>query len=98
MTDAATPAPESPKETWRQALFNRRMLICVFIGFTAGLPLYLLINLLPAWLRTEGVDLKTIGLFTLTGGAYIWKFLWSPLLDRYALPWLGRRRGLLLLP
>jgi PAT family beta-lactamase induction signal transducer AmpG len=93
VTDAATPAPDSPKETWREALFNRRMLICVFIGFTAGLPLYLLINLLPAWLRTEGVDLKTIGLFTLTGGAYIWKFLWSPLLDRYALPWLGRRRG-----
>ncbi len=57
------------------------------------MPLYLLINLLPAWLRTEGVDLKTIGLFTLTGAAYIWKFLWSPLLDRYALPWLGRRRG-----
>jgi MFS transporter, PAT family, beta-lactamase induction signal transducer AmpG len=93
VTDAATPAPEKPKETWREALFNRRMLICVFIGFTAGLPLYLLINLLPAWLRTEGIDLKTIGLFTLTGGAYIWKFLWSPLLDRYALPWLGRRRG-----
>ncbi len=93
MTDAATPAPESPKETWREALFNRRMLICVFIGFSAGLPLYLLINLLPAWLRSEGVDLKMIGLFTLTGAAYIWKFLWSPLLDRYALPWLGRRRG-----
>ena len=41
-------------ETWREALFNRRMLICVFTGFSSGLPLYLLINLLPAWLRTEG--------------------------------------------
>jgi MFS transporter, PAT family, beta-lactamase induction signal transducer AmpG len=93
VTDAATPAPPSPKETWRDALFNRRMVICMFVGFSSGMPLYLLINLLPAWLRTEGVDLKTIGLFTLTGAAYIWKFLWSPLLDRYALPWLGRRRG-----
>ncbi len=74
------------EETWREALFNRRMLICVFAGFSSGLPLYLLINLLPAWLRTEGVDLKAIGLFALIGLPYTWKFLWSPLLDRYALP------------
>ena len=93
MSDAAPTAKVAVKETWREALFNRRMLICIFVGFSSGLPLYLLINLLPAWLRTEGVNLKTIGLFTLTGAAYIWKFLWSPLLDRYALPWLGRRRG-----
>ena len=91
MTDAAKATPR--KETWREALFNRRMLICVFIGFSSGLPLYLLINLLPAWLRTEGVDLKAIGLFALIGLPYTWKFLWSPLLDRYAFPWLGRRRG-----
>jgi MFS family permease len=91
MTDAARATPK--KETWREALFNRRMLICVFIGFSSGLPLYLLINLLPAWLRTEGVDLKAIGLFALIGLPYTWKFLWSPLLDRYAIPWLGRRRG-----
>jgi len=80
-------------ETWREALLNRRMLICVFTGFSSGLPLYLLINLLPAWLRTEGVDLKTIGFFALIQLPYTWKFLWSPLLDRYALPLLGRRRG-----
>jgi MFS transporter, PAT family, beta-lactamase induction signal transducer AmpG len=89
--------PASPKtETWREALFNRRMLICVFTGFSSGLPLYLLINLLPAWLRTEGVDLKTIGFFALIQLPYTWKFLWSPLLDRYALPLLGRRRGWML--
>ena len=93
-TPAAAPAPR--KETWREALFNRRMLICVFTGFSSGLPLYLLINLLPAWLRTEGVDLKTIGFFTLIQIPYVWKFLWSPLLDRYALPLLGRRRGWML--
>ncbi|HEY1328896.1 MAG TPA: AmpG family muropeptide MFS transporter [Casimicrobiaceae bacterium] len=72
------------------------MLICVFTGFSSGLPLWLLVNLLPAWLRTEGVDLKTIGFFTLVQLPYTWKFLWSPLVDRYALPLLGRRRGWML--
>jgi len=80
---------------WRQ-LFTRRMLICVFTGFSSGLPLYLLFNLLPAWLRSEQVDLKTIGLFALIQFPYTWKFLWSPLLDRYVVPVLGRRRGWML--
>ena len=75
------------------AIFNRRMLICVFTGFSSGLPLFLLLNLLPAWLRSEGVDLKAIGLLALIQLPYTWKFLWSPLVDRYALPLLGRRRG-----
>jgi MFS transporter, PAT family, beta-lactamase induction signal transducer AmpG len=72
------------------------MLICVFTGFSSGLPLWLLINLVPAWLRTEGVDLATIGLLTLVQVPYVWKFVWSPLVDRYALPLLGRRRGWML--
>ena len=78
-------------------LFTRRMLICVFTGFASGLPLYLLFNLVPAWLRSENVDLKTIGLFALIQFPYTWKFLWSPLLDRYVIPILGRRRGWMLL-
>lgn len=77
---------------WLQPLLNRRMLLCVFTGFSSGLPLYLLLNLLPAWLRSEGVNLKTIGLFALIQFPYTWKFLWAPLLDRYVPP-LGRRRG-----
>jgi len=81
---------------WQQ-LFTRRMLICVFTGFSSGLPLYLLFNLVPAWLRSEQVDLKTIGLFALIQFPYTWKFLWSPLLDRYAVPAFGRRRGWMLL-
>ena len=81
----------------RQALFNRRMLICVFTGFTSGLPLYIIISLLPAWLRTEGVDLATIGLFALIQIPYTWKFIWAPFMDRYIPPFLGRRRGWLLL-
>ncbi|MCX8017165.1 MAG: AmpG family muropeptide MFS transporter [Rhodocyclaceae bacterium] len=80
---------------WLAALFTRRMLICVFTGFASGMPLYLLLNLLPAWLRSEGVSLKAIGLFALIQFPYTWKFLWAPLLDRYALP-LGRRRGWIL--
>ena len=78
-------------------LFTRKMAICVFTGVASGLPLYLLINLLPAWLRSEQVDLTTIGLFALIQFPYTWKFLWSPLLDRYAMPLLGRRRGCMLL-
>jgi len=88
-----TAEPSAKRETWREALLNRRMLICIMTGFSSGLPLYLLLNLLPAWLRTEGIDLKAIALFALVQFPYTWKFLWSPLLDRYALPWLGRRRG-----
>jgi len=80
---------------WRHALLNRRMLICVFTGFSSGLPLFILISLLPAWLRTEQVDLKSIGLFALIQLPYTWKFIWAPALDRYVLP-LGRRRGWLL--
>ncbi len=73
------------------------MLICVFTGIVSGLPLYLLIQLVPAWLRGEGVDLTTIGLFTLVGAPYVWKFLWAPLLDAWTPPFLGRRRGWLLM-
>lgn len=69
------------------------MLICIFTGFSSGLPLYLLLNLVPAWLRTEGISLKAIGAFALIQFPYTWKFLWAPALDRYVLPWLGRRRG-----
>jgi PAT family beta-lactamase induction signal transducer AmpG len=84
---------DSRRPAWLEALLNRRMLICIFTGFSSGLPLYLLLNLVPAWLRTEGISLKAIGLFALIQLPYTWKFLWSPFLDRYALPWLGRRRG-----
>ncbi|MCP1660335.1 AmpG family muropeptide MFS transporter [Neisseria perflava] len=77
-------------------IFSRRMLICIFTGFTSGLPLYFLINLIPAWLRSEHIDLKTIGLFALIGLPFTWKFVWSPLMDAVRLPFLGRRRGWML--
>lgn len=84
------------RQSFKEAILNRRMLICVFTGFTSGLPLYVLIQLVPAWLRVEGVGLAEIGLFALVGFPYTWKFFWSPIMDRYALPLLGRRRGWML--
>lgn len=90
---AAVDAPAQPPRNWREILLNRRMLVCLFIGFTSGMPLYVLIQLVPAWLRINGVDLATIGLFALVGLPYTWKFLWSPVMDRYKPPFLGRRRG-----
>jgi len=84
------------RQSFKEALLNRRILICVFTGFTSGLPLYVLIQLVPAWLRVEGVGLAEIGLFALVGFPYTWKFIWSPIIDRYTLPFLGRRRGWML--
>jgi len=85
------------ERSWTEILFNRKMLACIFLGFTSGMPLYVLISLVPAWLRSNDVDLATIGLFALIGLPYTWKFVWSPLMDRYKLPFLGRRRGWALL-
>jgi PAT family beta-lactamase induction signal transducer AmpG len=85
----------STRSLW-QAVFNRRMLLCILTGFSSGLPLYVLYQLVPAWLRDRGVDLTTIGLFSLIAFPYTWKFLWSPLMDRWSPP-LGRRRGWALL-
>lgn len=82
---------------WQDVLLNRKMVTCIFLGFTSGMPLYVLIQLVPAWLRSNGVDLATIGLFALVSLPYTWKFLWSPLMDRFKLPFLGRRRGWALL-
>jgi PAT family beta-lactamase induction signal transducer AmpG len=69
------------------------MLICVFTGFASGLPLYLLIQLIPAWFRKEGVSLADIGLFTLVTMPYVWKFAWAPLLDQFFFSSIGRRRS-----
>jgi MFS transporter, PAT family, beta-lactamase induction signal transducer AmpG len=84
--------PMHNQSTIKQTLLNKRMLICVLTGFSSGLPLYILVSLLPAWLRSEHVDLKSIGLFALIQLPFTWKFLWAPFFDRYTPP-LGRRRG-----
>ena len=82
--------------SFKQAIFNKHMLICIFTGFSSGLPLFILYQLVPGWLRSEGVSLAEIGLFSLIGIPYVWKFIWSPLMDRYSFPLLGRRRSWML--
>lgn len=82
---------------WRAALLNRRMLICIFTGLASGMPLYVLFQLVPIWLQEAGVSLTEIGFFSLVGLPYTWKFLWAPIMDRWAPPFLGRRRGWMLI-
>lgn len=78
-------------------LMNRRILVMLPLGFASGLPLALTSGTLQAWLTVEGVDLKTIGIFTMVGLPYTLKFLWAPVMDRVIPPWLGRRRGWMVL-
>ena len=81
------------RSAWLAALTNRRIGVIMLLGFASGLPLALTGGTLQAWMTVEGVDLKTIGIFTLVGLPYTWKFLWAPFMDRYVPPLLGRRRG-----
>lgn len=92
-----SPVSRTRRETFREAILNKRILICVFTGFTSGLPLYVLFQLVPGWLRVEGVGLAEIGFFALVQFPYTWKFLWSPVMDRFTLPFLGHRRGWMIL-
>lgn len=92
---ARLPSPDSSMTSspgWR-SYFNRRMLICVFTGFSSGLPLFILLSLLQAWLAKSGLNVKALGLFALVMFPYTWKFVWSPLMDRYHFGRLGRRRS-----
>ena len=73
------------------------MLVALMMGFSCGLPLLLTISVLQAWMKEEGVDLTVIGIMALVGLPYTLKFLWAPFMDRFTLPFLGRRRGWLLI-
>ena len=101
MTATADAKPAKPaKPGWREALtvyLKPRVLIVLFLGFSAGLPLALSGSTLLVWMREAGVNLGTIGLFALVGTPYTVKFLWAPLVDALDVPvlsrWFGRRRG-----
>lgn len=73
------------------------MAALLLLGFSSGLPLFLTGTTLQPWMKQQGVDLGSIGLFSLVGLPYSLKFIWAPLLDRFVPPFLGRRRGWLLL-
>ena len=75
---------------------DRNLAVILLLAFASGLPLALTSGTLQAWMTVEGVDLSTIGIFTLVGIPYTWKFLWAPAMDRFVPPFLGRRRGWLI--
>ena len=79
-----------------EVTFSRRMFVAFVMGFSAGLPLLLTMGVLQAWMKEKGVDLTWIGMIALVQLPYTWKFIWAPVLDRFTLPFLGRRRGWLL--
>lgn len=87
MVDEAVDEQARPSMDWR------KMAICAVVGFSSGLPLFLLFNLLPAWLKTRELSLATIGAFALVQLPYTWKFAWAPLVDRYDVLGFGRRRS-----
>ncbi len=89
------PQTEAPVAAGRcdTAGSRRRLTVVTLLGFSSGLPLALTDSTLQAWLTVSGVDITTIGLFSLLMVPYVFKFLWAPLLDRFCPPWLGRRRG-----
>jgi len=82
---------------YKNLFTQRNSFILLVLGFASGLPLALTSGTLQAWMTVENIDLKTIGIFSLVGQAYVFKFLWSPFMDRYTPSFLGRRRGWLLI-
>jgi PAT family beta-lactamase induction signal transducer AmpG len=76
-----------------EAMASWRTASVALLSFSSGLPLGLVWIAIPDWMRKSGVDIRVVGLITLAHAPWTFKMLWSPLLDRYAPPWLGRRRG-----
>ncbi len=86
--------------TWQSlklAVRSKRLAVVTLLMFSSGLPLGLVWIAIPVWLKDIGVDIRVIGLLTLFQAPWSFKFLWSPLMDRYELPFLGRRRGYILM-
>lgn len=76
---------------------NLRLFSLLLLGFSSGLPLALTSTTLQSWFTVSGISIATVGLLGLIGQPYIYKFLWAPLLDRYVIPSIGRRRGWMLI-
>src|SRR6202142_1157048 len=95
--DASARLTDAARPTLLQALGDKRMVAVLFLSFASGLPFNLTNFSLQAWLASEGLSIKTIGIFSLAALPYNIKFLWAPFLDRYLPPLLGRRRGWILI-
>ncbi len=76
-----------------RAMTSWRTASVALLSFSSGLPLGLVTIAIPDWMRSIGLDIRVVGLITLAQAPWAFKILWSPLMDRYAPPWLGRRRG-----
>ncbi|MDB9823175.1 AmpG family muropeptide MFS transporter [Deltaproteobacteria bacterium] len=85
------------KDNILRVILSRRMFVALIMGFSCGLPLLLTMGVLQTWMQEEGIDLTLIGLINLVQIPYTWKFLWAPIMDRYTMPFLGRRRGWMLI-
>ncbi|MEX8517435.1 MAG: MFS transporter [Leptothrix sp. (in: b-proteobacteria)] len=96
-TADATPAALPPRSGNERLQAFWRLVVVTLLGFASGLPLALTGQAMQAWLSLEGIDIATIGFLSLVGLPYTFKFLWAPLMDRFEPPWLGRRRGWLVL-
>jgi len=93
----STPAASAAAPSRYSVAALHRLAVVALLGFASGLPLALTGQAMQAWLSVEGIDVATIGFLSLVGLPYTFKFLWAPLMDRFELPWLGRRRGWLVL-
>ncbi len=78
-------------------MLSWKMAVMFFFGFSSGFPFYIIKDALKFWMTDTGVDLSTIGLFALVGMPYTLKFVWSPMMDGFVPPFLGRRRGWILI-
>jgi MFS transporter, PAT family, beta-lactamase induction signal transducer AmpG len=101
---SAEKTAEKPRRSWKEAVLvyrQRPVLSMLFLGFSAGLPFYLVFQTLSAWLRQDGIERATIGMLAWVGLVYTLKFIWSPIVDRLRIPvlyrWLGKRRSWMLL-
>ena len=86
-------SPKGALAPYLEVFKSRRVAVVLLLGFASGLPLALTGSTLQAWLTVTGVEIRTIAWFSWIGVPYLLKFLWSPLMDRFIPPWLGRRRG-----
>lgn len=104
MSSETAVSSKPARKGWQQVLANLRepkVLVMLLLGFSSGIPIYLVGNTLGFWMRENGIELSTIGFLSWVGLAYSLKFLWAPLVDKVDAPllgrWLGRRRGWMLL-
>jgi PAT family beta-lactamase induction signal transducer AmpG len=97
MSETAVESSPAVKPSPLRIFGQPKMAILVLLGFSSGLPFYLTSKTLQAWMTTSKVDLATIGFFSLVTLPYSLKFVWAPVMDRYVPPFLGRRRGWVLI-